>query len=133
MPEVEPHDNDGKRNFRIAERRPGEYHMQVFKDGDFFSLYRFELARYGQADCEVGHFFSHRHPDAHFVNHLVGSRIQENETRSLVDLQYWIITKSSTRSREISDAEQLKRILVGELGIQVTEDESRQLYKQLKA
>ena len=131
MPEVEP--NDGKNNFRIAERRPGEYHMQVFKDGDFFSLYRFELARYGQADCEVGHFFSHRHPDANFVNHLVVSLIQENETRSLIDLKYWLITKSSTQSQELSDSEQLRRILVGELGVQVTEDECRQLYEKLEA
>jgi N-hydroxyarylamine O-acetyltransferase len=80
--------NDGRRNFRISECRPGEYHMQVLKDGDFFSLYRFELARYGQADCELGHFFSHRHLEANFVNHLVVSLIQEDETRSLVDLKY---------------------------------------------
>jgi N-hydroxyarylamine O-acetyltransferase len=122
---------DGEKIFRIAERRPGEYHMQVFKDGDFFSLYRFELARYGQADCEVGHFFSHRHPDANFVNHLVVSLIRENETRSLLDLEYWFITKSSTQFREISDSEQLRRILVGELGVQITEDESRRLYEKL--
>lgn len=131
MPEVEP--TGGKNIFRIAERSPGEYHMQVFKDGAFFSLYRFELARYGQADCEVGHFFSHRHPDANFVNHLVVSLIQENETRSLVDLKYWLITKSSTQSRELSDSEQLRQILVDELGVQVTDNESRRLYKKLEA
>ena len=110
---------------RITERLPGEYHMQVFKDGDFFSLYRFELARYGQADCEVGHFFSHRHPDANFVKHLVVSLIKENETRSLVDLKYWVNTQSGTRSQEIGDAEQLRRILVDELGGQVTGTKSR--------
>jgi N-hydroxyarylamine O-acetyltransferase len=133
VPMSEIESNDGKKNSRIAERRPGEYHMQVFKDGDFFSLYRFELARYGQADCELGHFFSHRHPDANFVKHLVVSLIQENETRSLIDLKYWIITKSSTRSQEISDSEQLRRILVGEFGVQVTEDESRRLYEKFEA
>jgi len=132
VPMSEIESNDGKKTFRIAEGRTGEYHMQIFKDGDFFSLYRFELARYGQADCEVGHFFSHRHPDANFVNHLVVSLIQEKETRSLIDLKYWIITKSSTRNREISDSEQLRRILVGELGVQVTEDESRRLYEKLE-
>ncbi|GKT33455.1 Arylamine N-acetyltransferase like protein, partial [Aduncisulcus paluster] len=54
---------DGEKIFRIAEVRPGEFHMQVLKKGEFFSLYRFELARYGQSDCELGHFYSHRHPD----------------------------------------------------------------------
>lgn len=131
VPMSEIESNDGEKIFRIAERRPGEYHMQVFKDEDFFSLYRFELARYGQADCEVGHFFSHRHPDANFVNHLVVSLIRENETRSLLDLEYWFITKSSTQFQEICDSEQLRRILVGELGVQITEDESRRLYEKL--
>lgn len=131
VPMSEIESNDGEKIFRIAERRAGEYHMQVFKDGDFFSLYRFELARYGQADCELGHFYSHRHPDAAFVNHLVVSLIQANETRSLRDLEYWVITKSGTQNQKISDSEQLRRILVGELGVQITEEESRRLHEGL--
>ena len=131
VPMSEIESNDGEKIFRISERRPGEYHMQVFKDGDFFSLYRFELARYGQADCELGHFYSHRHPDAAFVNHLVGSLIQESETRSLRDLEYWVIQKSGTQHRKITDSEELRRILVGELGVQVTEVECRRLYEGL--
>ena len=65
----------GRGIFRVEARAGGEYHMQLWQDGEFFSLYRFELARYGPADCEVGHFYSHRHPHATFVNHLVASRI----------------------------------------------------------
>lgn len=119
---------DGEKAYRIVERWPGEYHMQVFRDGDFFSLYRFELSRYGQADCELGHFYSHRHPNALFVNHLVSSLILENEIRSLRDLEYWVITESGTQIREIDNSEQLRQILVGELGLQVSDDESRRLY-----
>jgi N-hydroxyarylamine O-acetyltransferase len=124
--------NDRNKIYRISEGLPGEYHMQVFKDGDYFSLYRFELARYGQADCELGHFYSHRHPDAAFVNHLVVSLIQENETRSLRDLEYWVIADTGTRNREVTDPEELRRILVDELGIQITKDESHRLYEGLK-
>ena len=120
---------DGDRIFRISQPSSGEFHMQVFKDGDFFSLYRFELARYGQADCELGHFYSHRHPNSSFVNHLVVSLIMENEIRSLRDLVYWVITKSGTQQHRIDDADQLRRILVGELKVQVTEAESRYLYE----
>jgi len=126
MSEIESNNLD--KVFRITENRLGEYHMQVMKDGDFFSLYRFELSRYGQADCELGHFYSHRHPDAAFVNHLVVSLVKDSETRSLRDLEYWVISKSDTQNLKINDAEQLWRILVDELGVQVTEDESRQLF-----
>ena len=122
---------DGKRMFRVEERNRGEYHMQIFKDGAFFSLYRFELARYGQADCEVGHFYSHRHPDATFVNHLVASRILADETRSLRNLDYWVITESGTRATRIEQPGQLRQILVDAIGIRVSEGESCQLFEAL--
>jgi len=129
MGAVESSDRD--KVFRIAEKQPGEYHMQVLKDGDFFSLYRFELSRYGQADCELGHFYSHRHPDAAFVNHLVVSLILDHETRSLRDLRYWVISRSGTQKIEINSTEHLRKILVGELGVQITTEESWTLYKKL--
>ena len=68
-------DRDDGARFRVHEERPGEFHMQSIVDGDRYSLYRFDLVRYGQSDCELGHFYSHRHPEATFVNNLVASRI----------------------------------------------------------
>lgn len=124
---------DGEKIFRIAEGRSGEYHMQVLKKGEFFSLYRFELARYGQSDCELGHFYSHQHPDAAFVNNLVAALILESETRSLRNLEYWVTQPSGTQIQKISSSEQLWQILVGELGVQVTKKEARQLYERLHA
>jgi tRNA(Arg) A34 adenosine deaminase TadA len=105
--------------------------MQVDKDGDFFSLYRFELVRYYQADCDVGHFYTHQHPDSSFVKHLRASIILENETRSLLDLEYWVITTSGTRIQAVSSPEQLACILMGDLGLQVTDQECRRLYDGL--
>lgn len=121
---------DGDKTFRIAERKPGEHHMQVLKEGEFFSLYRFELASYGQSDCEVGHFYSHRHPDAIFVNHLVVSLSRQTEIRSLRNLDYWVISPSDTRSERITAAERLQEILVDQLGLHVCEKESQQLFEK---
>jgi len=104
--------------------------MQVLKDDSFFSLYRFELSRYGQADCELGHFYSHQHPDAAFVNHLVVSRVLRDEVRSLRDLVYWVISKSDTKKTAIGDASELREILMGEFDIHVTEAESCLLYER---
>lgn len=122
---------DGDRVFRIEERNPGEYHVQVLKDGAFFSLYRFELARYGPSDCELGHFYSHRHPDASFVNHLVVSRILDREIRSLRNREYRVISGPETQTIQIDGPQQLTKILVEELGIQVTAADGHRLFDGL--
>lgn len=121
---------DGHRVFRVAEPRTGEYHVQILKDGAFFSLYRFELARYGQADCEVGHFYSHKHPAATFVNNLVVSRILDGEIRSLRNREYWVLAKCGDARQEIAGAEPLRQILSDAFGIRVTEAESRTLFEK---
>ena len=106
--------------------------MQVVKQGEFYSLYRFELVQYGAADCELGHFYSHRHPDAVFVNRLVISRLLEGEIRTLLDLKYRIITQSETKRQEITSAGHLREILQGAFNLGVSVEESCRLYEKLK-
>jgi N-hydroxyarylamine O-acetyltransferase len=118
------------RVFRIEERHPGEFYMQTLKDGEYYSLYKFELARYGPADCEVGHFYSHKHPGATFVNHLVVSKIMDNEVRSLRNHAFWIITAAGEKKFSISDSAQLKIILDTRFGINVSEAESQRLFER---
>ena len=116
------------RVFRIAQHLPGEFHMQTFKDGEFYSLYKFELARYGQADCELGHFYSHQHPKASFVNHLVVSRILEYEIRSLRDREFILFSESAEQKKLIDSAGELKAILDTQFNIEVSGHESLRLF-----
>ena len=118
------------RVFRIKERHPGEFHMQTLKDGEFYSLYKFELTRYGAADCEVGHFYSHKHPGATFVNHLVVSKIMDDEVRSLRNHELRIITGTAEQKHNISDGAQLKMVLDTRFGIDVSEAEGQRLFER---
>ncbi len=120
-----------QREFRVCQRRPGELHVQTLKGGEWFSLYRFELARYGQADCELGHFFSHRHPDAAFVRNLVASRILPAAVRSLRNREYWIMTGDGEHKQDVRDPAHLRQLLDEEFGIQVTTAEGDQLFAGL--
>ena len=122
---------DRDRCFKVSERRTGEFHLQVLKADGYYSLYGFELARYGAADCALGHFYSHRHPDAVFVNTLVASRILAQEIRSLRNRDYRIITGSGETQRHVATAECLQEILTLQLDLCVTESETRQLFQQL--
>lgn len=117
------------RIFRVRPRHGGEFHMQTLRDGEFYSLYKFELARYGASDCEVGHFYSHKHPQATFVNNLVVSRIGDDEVRSLRNREYWIINDSAEQKRSITSGAQLKKVLSDIFGIAVTDAEGQRLFE----
>lgn len=121
---------DGEEH-RVVERRPGEFHLQHLRHGEPFSLYRFDLGVYGQADCELGHFFSHRHPEAVFVNHLVASRILDDEIRSLRNRDYRITRADGDEDVSIADADHLTAVLRDDLGLNITDDEGRRLFAEL--
>ena len=120
------------RAFRVAEPQAGEFHLQIAASEGFKSLYRFELARYNQADCELGHFYSHRHPRAPFVNNLVASRILHDQIRSLRNRDYWIIDQRGRYQRPVSDAQMLRSLLGDEFGIAISAAESRSLFARLR-
>jgi N-hydroxyarylamine O-acetyltransferase len=126
-------DTDTDARFRVHEARPGDFHMQSIVDGERYSLYRFDLVRYGQSDCELGHFYSHRHPEATFVNNLVASLILDDEVRSLRNQAYWVIRADGTTTSAITSAAQLRELLADELGLRVTAAESQRLFDELPA
>ena len=67
-------------------------------------LYRFHLSPHTDADCEVGHFYSHCHPSAVFVNNLVVARILGEEARSLVNTSFRRILASGFVESQVADA-----------------------------
>jgi N-hydroxyarylamine O-acetyltransferase len=117
--------------FRVAQPHPGDFHMQKLSRDGYVSLYKFELARYVQADCELGHFFSHQHPDAVFVNNLVVSRITDGEIRSLRNREYWLLGETGEEKELIEEVGQLHTILTDGFDLRVTEAESIHLFDNL--
>lgn len=124
-------DDEDTSGFRIVEGAPGEFHLQSVVDGEHYSLYRFDLVRYGQSDCELGHFFSHRHPEATFVNTLVASRILDGEVRSLRDREYWIRRPDGDEKTAVASALQLQAVLDEDFGLQVSAEEAERLFDAL--
>lgn len=116
------------RCFWIAAGHPGEWLLQTLKDGAPYTLYRYDLARYSQADCELGHFYSHRHPDATFLNHLVASRIEDDRIYSLRNRTQLMVDADGEHSTEISSPAHLHGLLTKIYGLNVSIDECERLY-----
>ena len=117
--------------YRVRNIGPAVHELQHVVDGKWFTLYRFDDMTYGHSDVEVGHFYSHTHPDAVFMNNLVVSRILDGEVRSLRNRDYWVIRGAGTTSERIDGPERLHELLAQELGVQVTTAESERLFADL--
>ena len=116
------------RAFRAVWPRPGRFQVEAERKGAFMPLYTVDVAEYGEADCELGHFYSHRHPDAVFVNHLVVMRTAAVEVRSLNDRSYAVLRPTGDSREVIDSAARLHEVLIDELGLDVTSEESDRLF-----
>ena len=125
--DVEPVDGD----YRVHEARPGEFHVQAVVEGSWYTLYRFDDVAYGQSDAEVGHFYSHRHPEATFVNNLVASRILDDEVRSLRNRTYWVLRETDPTTETVETPARLHELLTDHLGLWVSPPESERLFSDL--
>jgi len=116
------------RQVRLVDLGGGHLLAEAASAGQHQAMYRFELTQYGATDCEVGHFYSHRHPESHFVNTLVASRMLPGQTRSLRNRDYWVLRPDEIAQARVADAADLRRILIDELGFIVSEAESATLF-----
>lgn len=118
---------DDQRCFRVVAHQ-GELHLQIRQEDGWSSLYKFVLARYGQQDCVVGHFYSHRHPDAMFVRHLVATLHRGEEVQVLRNLEYKRIRGAEVELEQIVNADRLWQLLRNGFGLQVSRAEATVLY-----
>ena len=103
--------DQGDAQYRIIKNDNGDYCYQVFKDGDFFTLYTFDLHHYTDSDCLLGHFYSHKHPNAAFVNNLVICRKFFNDIQSLRNNEFHHVKAGITHTTKITTVKQLHQLL----------------------
>mmetsp|Transcript_14213 Transcript_14213/g.21004 ORF Transcript_14213/g.21004 Transcript_14213/m.21004 type:complete len:305 (+) Transcript_14213:75-989(+) len=134
-------DKDYSRKFRVyhsSNDDPDPMHMQVFlpMDGIWFTTFKFNLAMtYSEADSEVGHFYSHQHPAAIFVNHLYVSKRRTEDILQLHNLSLQIINPYDGKvveTNDVTSSTELQMILRDLFDICVSEEESLQLFTKSK-
>ncbi len=111
--------DQGDGRYRIILSPKGEYHYQVFKDGEFFTLYVFDLNTYTESDCLLGHFYSHQHPEAAFVNNLVVCRKHFNDVHSLRNGEFHRIQDGQAVVTELTTVEALHQKLTDVFALDV--------------
>lgn len=100
-----------RETFRVHLAEDGQYHYQIHKDGDFFTLYTFRDIPYSEADCDMGNFYSYKHPTAAFVNNLVVCRKFADRIDSLRNGEVYQIFADGTQVTKIESAQHMWELL----------------------
>jgi len=117
-------------SFRV-ERLDDEYYLQVLRGEGYFTLYVVDLSRYTEKDCELGHFFSHRHPNAVFVNNLIVSKIEQGRVCHIRNTSFF--READREVDSINSPEELGAILRDHFDMLLTTEDVAQLYVKAKA
>ena len=111
------HDTNENGGYKVVPYEHGIYQVEVLTPKDYFSLYRFDLAHYTEADCVMGNFYSSQYPNAVFVNNFLMTLKLSAVTLSFRNGVYHRIFKDNTELVDVKNVEQLKLIMNEEFKI----------------
>ncbi|WP_417552832.1 arylamine N-acetyltransferase family protein [Marinomonas fungiae] len=101
----------GFEHYQIQQNTLGEFELWQQQEAGPFLLYRFDLAHYTDADCDMGHFYSHKNPAAVFVNNLVVSQKNATDTFVVTNQHLQHRTNAGTKSSLLESPQALYKAL----------------------
>ena len=116
--------------YKIVEREDNIFSMQLTEKGKPFFATKFDLNRCYESDFEMGHFYSHKSPNAVFVNNFVISLIQDEVVYSIVNNKYLKTYKEKVEELEIKSTEQLAQIVKNDFNSNFTFEEIEFFYNK---
>jgi N-hydroxyarylamine O-acetyltransferase len=118
------------RQYRVSELADGFLGLQLLKDGEPYTLYKFDLQKCYDNDFITGNFYSYRHPKATFVNNLVVSRISDGVIYSLRNNTYMKIHADSQEDVAIDSFEAMYDVLAEDFQCRYERDEIKEIYNR---
>lgn len=116
-----------------------KYWVESFNDGMYglmsqesnqpFRITKFDMKYCNEGDFEMGHFYSHQHPCAVFVNNLVLSTITNEQTNSLRNSRYLKISPLGVKEIKIEDAKHFYSILKSDFNCNFSSKEALTIYE----
>ncbi|WP_077342642.1 arylamine N-acetyltransferase family protein [Pseudocolwellia agarivorans] len=122
--------SQGFYHYRVQQSETKEYSFEIEKNGEFSTLYCFNLKTYTEADCTVSNFYSYQYPEAVFVNNLVVCNKLENDIYSLRNGLFFHITKDNKTEVRITSPSLLQSLLLKHFTINLTIDDCSNLFKK---
>jgi N-hydroxyarylamine O-acetyltransferase len=100
----------------------GGISLDVFRDGEWLPAWDLPLEPCVDADFEMANWWTSAHPDSHFRNTLIVSRVDRQARHALLDNRYTVRAVGGEVIRTILDAEGIEQVLREVLGLPVEAD-----------
>ncbi len=123
----------GMDTYRFISNAFNEYELQVLRADGYFSLYRFEMAHYTDADCLAANYYTSTFPNSGFVNNLVVSKKNDRTTILIKNNEFIVREKNNESTIFIENANELLSLLKTHFSIALDEDEAHQLFSRFLA
>ncbi|OIQ19550.1 MAG: hypothetical protein BM556_03435 [Bacteriovorax sp. MedPE-SWde] len=98
-------------SYRVVKKTKDKYQLETLRTKGYFVLYTFDKYEYQESDYDLANYYTNTHPDSKFVNQLIMSRKNKDETLLINNLLYSRISAAGRINLEINDSEHLKNVM----------------------
>lgn len=124
----------GPRKAHIDLNQYGEFSFS-YSDKNYpngYVLYSFNLERYSESDCLVGHFFSHHYPKAVFVRNFVLTKIVAENRYSLVNLGLRRYIDGREENSTLTSFDEFKDCVTTFFGLNLNDEELKRIFRHIE-
>lgn len=114
--------------YRLNKLNEFDYQLETLREGEYFSLYQFNLMEYKTADFKLSNYYTNTHNDSKFTTSLVLSQIEKEGVKFISNLTYSRLTANKREDVEIITAEDLIKIVKQEFNVSYSDEELKNLF-----
>lgn len=106
--------------YRILEKTPQQYTLQILLKKKWITLYTFDLNEYIEKDFEVANWYTSTHSNSGFKKNLMASRIENGKRYALLNTNFTIHDLQKSEKIKITSVEAFKEILTNDFKINLS-------------
>lgn len=119
--------------YRLVKLNEFDYQLETLREGEYFSLYQFNLMEYKTADFKLSNYYTNTHNDSKFTTSLVLSQIEKEGVKFISNLTYSKLTADKREDVELVTANDLIRIVKKEFNVSYSDEELENLFLKVSS
>lgn len=117
--------------YRLIKLNEFDYQLETLRDGEYLSLYQFNLMEYQNADFKISNYYTNTHDDSKFTSSLVISQIETTGVKFINNLLYSEILSGNRLDIKLDTPEKFIQIINQKFNVSYSNDELIELFKKV--